>query len=212
MVPTDNMKILWGHEFRMVSAGLAESDVVAFVNRLMSQIKGNSEDDNCVVSLSELGKRTLEMAEAFAKEIKEEAERRSAEIVSEAERVADGITALATTAAIANEAESQKKAREKLADLDANLLDMKKWATEEFQALKEREERMQTFLSSFETVLRLLEGETDWQEPEAVDNPKALASEDQVKQLYAKEDIDKGKTGEQDRGDAEDAAHTRFDC
>ena len=48
---------------------------------------------------------------------------------------------------------------------------MRKWAIEEFQALKEFEERMQTFLSSFETVLRLLEGETDWQEPEAVDNP-----------------------------------------
>ncbi|MEE9248976.1 MAG: hypothetical protein V3U79_09800 [Dehalococcoidia bacterium] len=199
-MPTDNVKTLWGHEFRIVSAGLAESDVVAFVNRLMSQNKDNSEDDNCVASLSELGKRTLEKAEALAKEIKEQAEKegehRSAEIVSEAEHVADEITALATTAAVANEAESRKKAREKLADLDANLLDMKKWATEEFQALKEREERMQTFLSSFETILRLLEGETDWQEPEAMDNPKALASGDQAKQLHAREDIDKGKIGE----------------
>ena len=200
MVPTDNVKTLWGHEFRMVSVGLAESDVVAFVNRLMSQNKDNSDDDNCAASLSELGKRTLERAEALAKEIKEqvekEGERRSAEIVSEAERVADGITALATTAANAIEAESRKKAQEKLADLDANLLDMRKWAIEEFQAIKEREERMQTFLSSFETILRLLEGETDWQEPEAVDNPKALASEDQAKQLHAKEDIDEGKTDE----------------
>ena len=216
MVPTDNVKTLWGHEFRMVSVGLAESDVVAFVNRLMSQNKNNSEDDNCAASLSELGKRILEKAEALAKEIKEQAEkegeRRFAEIVSGAESVADGITALATTAAVADEAESRKKAQEKLTDLDANLLDMRKWAIEEFQVLKEHEERMQMFLSSFETVLRLLEGETGWQEPEAVDNPKALASEDQAKQLYAKEDNDKGKAGESDREDTEGAAHTRLDC
>ena len=122
----NDVKTLWGHEFRIVSDGLAETDVVAFAERLMSQNRDNAEDDKYVASLRELGNRTFEKAEALAKEIKEqaekEAERRSAEIVSEAERVADEITALATRAATAIEAESRKKAREKLADLDANLI------------------------------------------------------------------------------------------
>ena len=196
----NSVTTLWGHEFRVVSDGPAGRRRSGLVESLMTQHHDSSEKDDEVAALRRLAEITVEKAEHLAKEIQgqaeKEAERRSARIVSEAEHVAEAITERAAGAATAIEAESRKKARQKLADLEANLLGMKRWATEEFQGLKELEERMQFFLSSFETVLSWLQGETDWQDPKVVDGPQALASEDQGSQLDAKEAVSRGKYSE----------------
>ena len=183
----NNLKTLWGHEFQVVSEGLSETDVVAFVEGLMSQHKANLEKPNYVAALQKLAMRTVAEAERLADETKEQAEeeskRRSAEIASAADKAAGELTEQATRTAAAIKAEARKRAQEKIADLQATFITMKKEALKEFQPLKELEGRMQFFLSSFEAFLSMLEIEVDGQKPEVVENPEVSAAEDWAKQL-----------------------------
>jgi len=77
---TDNSKgvrTLWGHEFHVIPDGLAEPDVVAFVEELMGQYRATLEKDKHVVALRQHAVRTVEEAESLAKEIREQAETQS---------------------------------------------------------------------------------------------------------------------------------------
>ena len=167
---TSEVRRLWGHEFRVVANGLAEEDVALFVEWLMRKYQASLEKSSHIEPLHQLANKTVQEAERMAVGIKEKAEResqrRSAEIVSEAEHAGREIVELASRAASALEDAARRKVQEKFSELDETLLTMKKWADEEFGKLKEHEEGMRVFHSTFQGFLRLLESGIEPDEPD----------------------------------------------
>ena len=146
------LKRLWGHDFRVVPDGLAESDVALFVERLMSQYRASLEKSQHLLPLHELARKTVREAERLADEINEQAveesRRRSGGIISQAEHAAREINERAVRAADAIEDEARKKVHEQMVDLEATFFTMKKWAADEFQALRELDERTHVLILS----------------------------------------------------------------
>ncbi|MFQ5873156.1 MAG: DivIVA domain-containing protein [Dehalococcoidia bacterium] len=191
-MPTNDVKCLWGHDFRVVPKGLDETDVVDYVESLRALYEGSQKEFNHAQSLRELATITLEKAQRLGEEIRRKAEkeskRQAKNIISEAEDNARRITEKAAEDAVSIKAEARKKAHDRITEVWAAMLPMKTWALEEFQALKERGERMESFLSSFETFLNLLESELDRKVPDVVDEPTNTASDDQARMLAPKKD------------------------
>ena len=81
-----NVKELWGVEFRLVPEGLAEEDVVSFVNDLQVKRKQGQGDDGGQASLLKLAEQTVIEADRLAESIKdqarEEAEEQAAAILA----------------------------------------------------------------------------------------------------------------------------------
>ena len=158
-----NFRTLWDHPFQVVPEGLAERDVVTFVDRLVSHYQDRLETTAHNEALHELGLKTVQAAEQIANEIRETAirdsERQSAEAIANAQRTARKITNRAFEEAKAFEAASQKGFKEKIADLEAIFQALKQWIHEEVQTLKELQERMPSFMSSMESFLTLVDGE-----------------------------------------------------
>ncbi len=153
-------KKLWGQDFRLVPDGLDVTDVALFVEGLMSRYQSSIDKASHIEPLHELARKTVEEAEHIAGEIKlrseEEAKNLATQIRSDAEHSADEIVQRAFAAGPAIEEEAQRKAREKVDELQATFSTMKRWASDEFAALKDVEERMGVFLSAYESFLSLL--------------------------------------------------------
>ena len=155
------VKKLWGQDFRIVPDGLDVTDVTLFVEGLMSRYQSSIEKASHIEPLHELARKTVEEAEHIAGEIKrrseEEAKDLATQIRSNAEHSADEIIQRAFAAGTAIEEEAQRKAREKVDELQITFSTMKRWANDEFAALKDVEERMGVFLSAYESFLSLLD-------------------------------------------------------
>ncbi len=140
--------------------GLNVTDVTLFVEGLMSRYQSSIEKASHIEPLHELARKTVEEAENIAGEIKrrseEEAEGLATQIRSDAEHSADEIIQRAFAAGTAIEEEAQRKAREKVDELQITFSTMERWASDEFAALKDVEERMGVFLSAYESFLSLL--------------------------------------------------------
>ena len=157
----DRIKKLWGQDFRVVPDGLDVTDVSLFVEGLMSRYQSSIEKASHIEPLHELARKTVEEAEHIAGEIKrrseEEAKSQATQIRSDAEHSADEIVQRAFAAGTAIEEEAQRKARGKVDELQITFSTMKRWANDEFTALKDVEERMGVFLSAYESFLNLLD-------------------------------------------------------
>ena len=141
--------------------GLDVTDVALFVEGLMSRYQSSIDKASHIEPLHELARKTVEEAEHIAGEIKrrseEEGKSLSTQIKSNAEHSADEIVQRAFAAGAAIEEEAQRKAREKVDELHTTFSTMKRWANDEFAALKDVEERMGVFLSAYESFLNLLD-------------------------------------------------------
>jgi len=68
-----NTKELWGVSFRVVPDGLAEDEVVSFVNKIMEKGRSPNEDQERQDSLRILAEQTVVEADRLAGEIKQQA-------------------------------------------------------------------------------------------------------------------------------------------
>ena len=133
---TDKTKSLWGQHFRLVAEGLAETDVVIFVERLMRQHRQSLEQLDHITSLHELAKKTVEDAEkigatiidearieasAEAERIIADATRQARQIVDEGQTVAAERTDAARADIEAQEAELRRRVLERTARIDTAL-------------------------------------------------------------------------------------------
>ena len=152
---------LWGQDFRIVPDGLDVTDVTLFVEDLMGHYQSSIEKASHIEPLHELARKTVEEAEHIAGEIKrrseEEAESLATQIRSNAEHSANEIVQRAFAAGTAIEEEAQRRAPDKVDELQITFSTMKRWANDEFAALKDVEERMGVFLSAYESFLSLLD-------------------------------------------------------
>jgi transcriptional regulator of nitric oxide reductase len=171
----EESKNLWGKEFRIVKEGLAETDVVIFVQKLMADQRKAQKKLDQLDSLHELATKTIQDAERLAQGLKREAEAqgqaRAVTIIAEAEAKAKDIVAEAqrkTEAAVeagrqrgaALEAESRRKVLLRMGQIEAALREASDAATKEMAG------RMSThyigkylhqsvhFLAAFEKLVR----------------------------------------------------------
>ena len=80
----EKIQNLWGQAFRLVSDGLAEGDVVTFVEKMMSQHRKSLNQADHISTLHKLASLTVEEAQELASNIRATAKR---EAESEASRV-----------------------------------------------------------------------------------------------------------------------------
>ena len=66
-------KVLWGEEFHVVPEGLAEDEVVSFVDDLMEQSRQIRDDQERQASLHRLAEQTVVEADKLAASIKQQA-------------------------------------------------------------------------------------------------------------------------------------------
>lgn len=126
-----SIKNLWGRDFRVVRDGLAETDVVLFVEKLMSGAQENREKLEHLEALHELARRTVEDAERLAVAAKEEglrlSQEQAASILSDAQQRAQEVVVEAATTAQARAEEMVEQivvsAQARVASLEADLSD-----------------------------------------------------------------------------------------
>ncbi len=115
----ENIKNLWGYRFRVVQEGLAEADVVPFVERLMGQYQACLERLEHIGTLHELARQAVQQAEAMAAKIKEEAkheaEKEFARVIAKAMNQAQEIVEKAERDAHERLTRADEQAREVLA-------------------------------------------------------------------------------------------------
>ena len=142
----DKVKNLWGEEFRIVAEGLAETDVVIFVEKMMRRHRESLEQLDHIAALHELATKTVQDAEGLASDIKEnaqaeaqaearrlieDAEAKAAEVLDGAEEAAiERVKTQGERLATVGE-EYRRKARERLAGIDSALKGLEEAATRE---------------------------------------------------------------------------------
>ena len=93
--PAEEKKVLWGQDFRVVTEGLAETDVVVFVEKLLGRHRERVQQLDHLSALNELATKTVEDAQALARSIEDEARAKasseSEEVIAEARREAESI-------------------------------------------------------------------------------------------------------------------------
>ena len=160
MTDSNGVRRLWGHDFRVVGGGLDEDDVAAFVEDLLNQLQASVEKSERLESLNAVALSALSEAERLASGVRarEEAEtaQRSPLAAADAEHLAQEIIERAHEAARALEAGGRRMAQQKVAEVAETLQAMQSWAHEEFTKLREYEERLGAFNTSFETFLALI--------------------------------------------------------
>lgn len=144
--PTEDKKVLWGQDFRVVTEGLAETDVVIFVEKLLGRHRERVQQLDHISALNELATKKVEDAQELARSIEDEARARvrseSEQVVEEARREADSIVAAARRAAAeivsrgaadveSMRAESRAALRERTQKIDAALKAVEDAAVEE---------------------------------------------------------------------------------
>lgn len=85
----EKIQNLWGQAFRLVSDGLAERDVVTFVEKMMSQHRESLKQADHISTLHKLASLTVEEAQELASNIrtmaKRESEAEASSIISDAQ-------------------------------------------------------------------------------------------------------------------------------
>ena len=71
----EKIQNLWGQAFRLVSDGLAEGDVVTFVEKMMSQHRESLKQADHISTLHKLASLTVEEAHELASNIRATAKR-----------------------------------------------------------------------------------------------------------------------------------------
>ena len=157
---SDDVRQLWGHDFRVVARGLAEEDVALFVEQLMRKYQASQEKSSHIEPLHQLARKSVEEAERIAGEIRARAEKDSqqdaAGVIARAEHDVQGIIERATKAADALQEDARTKVRERLSDIDESLSTMRGWAQDELHWMREHDERQKMFLSAFESFVGLM--------------------------------------------------------
>ena len=126
-----SVKNLWGRDFRVVRDGLAETDVVLFVEKLMSGAQESRDKLEHVEALHELARRTVEDAERMAVATREEglrlSQEQAASILSDAQLRAQEVVVEAATSVQARAEEMVQEivvsAQARVASLEADLSD-----------------------------------------------------------------------------------------
>ncbi len=138
--PTEDKKVLWGQDFRVVTEGLAETDVVIFVEKLLGRHRERVEQLDHISALNELATKTVEDAQTLARSIEEEARAKAAseseKVIEEARREAESIVEAARRAAA-------DLARDAAADVESMRADSR-------DALRERVRRIDAALKAVE--------------------------------------------------------------
>ena len=174
----EKVKSLWGQDFRVVSEGLAETDVVIFVEKMMRQHRDSLKQLDHIAALHGLATKTVEDAEQLSSDIKEqakvEAEAESAEAVDEAtaqarqmlERAESAVkehAALAKDKIASLNEEYGRRAQERLAEIEGALQSLKEAALHELatkmptQYIGKHLYRSVHFLPAFENLIKQLE-------------------------------------------------------
>ena len=177
---TDKLKSLWGDDFRVVAEGLAETDVVIFVEKLMRQHRESLKQLDHIPSLHELAKKTVQEAETQAASTREEAKRnadaeytriiaeakeKAQEVLQEADRTASDRVEAAGAKIAEMEAGFRKKTQQRMARIDSALRALQE------SAIRELSTRMRThyigkhlfqsvhFIPAFERLIKEVEAE-----------------------------------------------------
>ena len=134
--PSEEKKVLWGQDFRVVTEGLAETDVVIFVEKLLGRHRERLHQLDHITALNELATKTVEDAQALARSIEDDARSKAAsdseEITEQARREAEAIVEAARRAAAdmvrnaaadveSMQADSQAALRERVQKIDSAL-------------------------------------------------------------------------------------------
>ena len=137
---TDKARNLWGQNFRIVQEGLAETDVVIFVERLMRQHRERLKQLDHITSLHELAKKTVQDAESLSSNIVAGARRESEtdfaraiaaakgkahETIEEANLAASELTEAAHASVAIMEADSRLAVLERVSKIDTALQELK---------------------------------------------------------------------------------------
>jgi len=143
---TEKTRNLWGQDFRIVQEGLAETDVVIFVERLMRRHRERLKQLDHVTSLHELAKKTVQDAESLSSNIvagaRRESETELAKAIAEANgkaqetieeaNLAARELAEATRASVAIiEANSRLAILKRISTIESSLQELKESAVEE---------------------------------------------------------------------------------
>ena len=96
-----DVKQLWGEEFRVVPQGLAEDDVVPFVNQLMerSSSQQRDEEDEAARTLADAEEQARVQVQRMTKKAERDAAALSNASMAKAEKEAQDIVAKARTEA-----------------------------------------------------------------------------------------------------------------
>ena len=177
---TDKSKSLWEQDFRLVTEGLAETDVVIFVERLMREHRQRVEQLDHIESLHELAKKTVEDAEkiaastrqegradahAEAERIVAEAHRKATEIIEDGDRAANERAEAARAAIAALETEFHAKGLRRSARLDSAFQALVESAKQELSTRMPRHYvgkhlyQSVNFIPAFEKLIREVEDE-----------------------------------------------------
>ena len=175
---TDKVRNLWGQDFRIVQEGLAETDVVIFVERLMRRHRERLKQLDHVTSLHELAKKTVQDAESLSSNIVAEARRESEtelaraiaeakgkaqETIEEANLASRELAEAARASVAAMEADSRLAVLERVLKMDSALQELKESAIEELSTrmsshyLAKHLYQSVRFLSLFESFIREVE-------------------------------------------------------
>ena len=183
---TEKAKSLWGQDFRVVSEGLAETDVVIFVEKLMRQHRESLKQLDHIAALHELATKTVEDAEQLASTIREEARMQSdtdsASIVAEAKKTAGQIldgrakaakdqTQAARDTIASIDQESRQQLRQRIAGIDEALEALKDSAIRELSArmpshyIGKHLSQSVHFLPAFENFVKKVDADLAQDEP-----------------------------------------------
>ena len=126
------VKELWGVEFPIVARGLAEDDVVSFVNKLMEENRRVKEERERQSSLLKLAEQTVVEADRLAESIKEQARQ-------EAEEEASKIRAASEQQAQEQAQRVVRKAEREAAERSSAIIDEAKVEAQELTARAQKE-------------------------------------------------------------------------
>ena len=173
MADRKDRKTLWGNEFRVVRHGLAETDVVVFVERLTRDLQATTEKLAYLDSLRESARNAVEDSERLAQSIKDDAGEEARE---EYERVLKASRAEA--ARVLEQAEDLAKARLELAERKLNSL-----REDSLRDVRSRVSRLESALEQWKkAALRELTTEmrSHYVAKHLYDSPKFLAAFNQL--------------------------------
>ena len=146
---SDKAKTLWGQDFRVVAQGLAETDVVIFIEKLMREHREKLKQLDHIASLHELATKTVQDAERIANTLLEdtkrdveaqssliikEAKTRAGELLQDAETAAHSYDEAARKEVTQARAQYLSKARQRLADIEGAINDVKDAAIDELSS------------------------------------------------------------------------------
>ena len=175
---SDKVKNLWGKDFRVVAQGLAETDVVIFVEKLMRSHRERVKQLDHIDSLHQLATKTVEDAERMSETIMRdagkaseaessrlttEAQSQAADVLEKAQTAAQQLVEAARAQAVELHKEHKSRLQHHLSEIDSALVALKEAAERELST------RMRShyigkhlyqsvhFIPAFETLIKQVE-------------------------------------------------------